>query len=185
MKYLALIVAGFTLLPLHSMAQEVSDTEWLKNQLQSNFVKDRIEASNFIYGAGIESPELYEAVSMALKRHDPKALQFASRHIKREVASHVKALGGSGNVEYMPLLEEFTKSSSRSIRKYARAAKEMLVSLEGEVFWDSSRVIVKSGNYISQIDYIDELRELAGLRDEGILTEQEFAIQKKKLLEEN
>lgn len=55
---------------------------------------------------------------------------------------------------------------------------------ENEYMPQIEAIVEQPGNYagVSKADIINQIRELASLRDENILTEEEFNLEKKKLL---
>jgi hypothetical protein len=69
----------------------------------------------------------------------------------------------------------------------ARAKKQMLTQTQylqhsGPAFGATPGSPVAAAANASPVDVADQLRKLAELRDQGILTEEEFAVQKQKLL---
>ena len=72
---------------------------------------------------------------------------------------------------------------------------EKIIKIDGEAFAKNvktmiykannqpSNISISQGSQASSIDIADQIKKLADLKTQGILTEEEFAVQKKKLLE--
>jgi hypothetical protein len=260
MKYLTLCGLVIMAMAMNATAQSVQS---LIEQLQSTSPEVRIKASQYIYGGGIENAELYAAVADAIEKQSATLYKNPSKVVRQEVSWHAKALASSGNMDYMPLLDKLSKSSSRSISKHANNSKTILAEAAsaGGAYLEYRKVRIitasqaKECEYISQqncstlrsldkcIDkhkaqalrvgansimvvyddndhllwksgmmadyykcnapqmsslaltsvktnhekpeipsYIDELKALASLRDDGIITEEEFQKQKAEIL---
>ena len=262
MKYLILCGLVVMAVALNATAQSVQS---LMEQLQSTSPEVRIKASQYIYGGGIESAELYAAVADAIEKQSATIYKNPSKLVRQEVSWHAKALASSGNMDYMPLLDKLSKSSSRSISKHANKSKVLLAeaATAGGAYLEYRKVRIITANqakeceYMRQQDcstirslekciekhkaqalqvgansimvvyddndhlsiwksgmmadyykcsapqmnnlaltsvntnheepeipsYIDELRALASLRDDGIITEEEFQKQRAEILE--
>ena len=68
MKRLTIFGLVLLVISLDSQAQESPSVESLLEQLQSQLPDERAKASRQIYGAGIDSAELYAAVADAIER---------------------------------------------------------------------------------------------------------------------
>lgn len=112
--------------------------------LQSGTVAQRTDASIAVFGAGMADPAVYAAIADRLRGGLATLDQPKSEPGDRldELAWHAKALGGSGDVAYLPLLQQAAQSSHRSLARHAREAVELLqaMALEGRPFLDGAHV---------------------------------------------
>ena len=94
-------------------------------QLQSDSIERRSLASQDIFGAGLDDKALYQQVAATLEA----GLVGLTKDSERvdELAWHAKALGSSGDMAYMPLLERAGRSGIRHLVKHAGDAKEILI----------------------------------------------------------
>jgi hypothetical protein len=125
-----------------SSAQETRSTASLIEQLQSDSAQDRIGASRYVYGAGIDDADLYAAIAKVIEVRSADLSDESSDVELKEISTHLKALGGSGNAMYMPLLETLSTSSVKYVAKHADKAIKLLqrTSANGAPYLESRRV---------------------------------------------
>jgi hypothetical protein len=261
MKYLILLGLVAISLSSGAYAQSERSSASLIGQLGSAASQDRTEASRYIYGAGIDDAEVYKAVAAAIEISSSTLNRESPNTQQQEVAWHAKALASSGNAEYLPILEELSESSAKSVARHAKKSVALLERTVSngvpyldpqkvtEIFegqrancelvdqvtcstsfrmekcrnWHKEKAAAKGANAImllredggafrrtnvanyfkcdqadlaspeliavtfkdnepKTLSYIDEIKELAGLRDDGIITEEEFQREKAEIL---
>lgn len=136
----ALLVAITASGSLHAQAMPSVDN--LIARLQSNSIAERKRASQDIFGAGINSKSLYAEVAKRIEAVLPTVTKDSPK--VDEVAWHAKALGTSGDMGYMPMLEELSRSDIRGIARHAKAAQETLreAAEAGTAYLDYTKVVV-------------------------------------------
>ena len=112
--------------PLVSLSGADIRVESLFLQLQSPLQWVRTNASKSIYSVRIDNAELYEAVAIAIKMQLAILDKKSPSELQQEVAWHTKALATSGNLDYMPLLDELSRSTARTVAKHAKKSKKLL-----------------------------------------------------------
>ena len=159
MNRLSLALTSLLVASLAMGAQEERTIESLIAQLQSPSVQERTRASQHIYGAGIADSELYSVVANAITSHGGDVNGESPAPQQQEIAWHAKALGGSANIEYMPILEELSESSSRTVAKHAKKSIDLLrqTSKHGAPYLDSSRVTVITDSQRANCDLVDQV----------------------------
>lgn len=100
--------------------------ESLIAQLQSSSAQQRTMASQIIFNQRIHDVELFEEVATAIRNQLANLNKKSSDTLQEEVAWHAKALATSGNMEYMPLLDELSKSTAKKVAKYAKWSVNLL-----------------------------------------------------------
>jgi hypothetical protein len=99
------------------------------------------------------------------------------------------AVGGTAAVAYkigqssVQQVEQHTGKSfdSLSEEELGAAMDELNIDLPEEEEAQTDGEVYEEA-YVDEPDYIDELERLAGLKDKGIITEEEFEAKKKQLL---
>jgi len=139
--------------------QEERSIESLIAQLQSPSTQERTRASQYIYGAGIADSELYSVVANAISLHGGDINDESPGSQQQEIAWHAKALGGSAIIEYMPILQELSQSSSRTVSKHAKKSADLLhhTSRHGAPYLESSRVTVITDSQRANCDLVDQV----------------------------
>jgi hypothetical protein len=101
--------------------------------LQSPSPEVRTKASKSIYYAKFDDArfmivgeQVYEAVATAIRNQLATLNKESPRQQQEEVAWHAEALAASGNLDYMPLLDELSRSPVRKVARHAKKAKKLL-----------------------------------------------------------
>lgn len=151
-------LATLVLLALASVgtahAQAMPSVDNLIARVQSQSVAERTRASQDIYGAGINSKALYSAVAKQIEAVLPTVTKDSPK--VDEVAWHAKALGTSGDVTYLPLLEKLSRSEIRGIARHAKGAIETLreAADAGTAYLDYTKVVVLTEKQAEGCRYI-------------------------------
>lgn len=98
----------------------------LIRQLQNPSQLVRTTASVNIYNERVDNEELYKAVESALRRQLTNLNRASSEPLQLEIIRHAKALAGSGNLAFMPLLDELSSSPAKDVARYAKKFKKIL-----------------------------------------------------------
>lgn len=134
--FLAIMVISAT-----AVAQSVSTASRIQ-QLHSDSTDTRSRASQNIFGAGLTDPVLYQELAAILA----DGLDGITKDSERldELAWHAKALGGSGDMTYMPLLDRMIQTGIRHLVKHAKDAKEILAEAAetGQPYMDWEKVMI-------------------------------------------
>ncbi|HEU4773939.1 MAG TPA: hypothetical protein VFS82_05390 [Lysobacter sp.] len=101
------------------LAQGIRTSDRVK-MLQSESPDEREQASKDIYGAGLDDKVLYDMIAASLADGLPGVTKSSPR--LHELAWHALALGGSGDMTYMPLLEQAKNSGVRWLAGHAKDA---------------------------------------------------------------
>ncbi len=83
--------------------------------------------------------------------------------------------------EFSRRAEELRKAAAEMTREFRKLAADFQGQMQ--FFAEDVRKRARGASPFDQ-SAIEKIRELAKLRDEGIITEEEFEVQKKRLLEE-
>ncbi|KGM55994.1 hypothetical protein N800_10230 [Lysobacter daejeonensis GH1-9] len=123
-------------------AQAMPSVDNLIARLQSQSVAERTRASQDIFGAGINSKALYAEVAKRIGEVLPTVTKDSPK--VDELAWHAKAIGTSGDMAYMPLLEQLSRSDIRGIARHAKGAQETLreAAEAGTAYLDYTKVMV-------------------------------------------
>ncbi len=104
--------------------------------------------------------------------HLDKAVELGFNDFKR-----IKSHDALAYVRIQPEFEEFEKNGFRLQQQPAETVEMVKETLEMPPVENEEAVLELQGN-----DLLDQLKRLGDLREKGLLTEEEFAAQKKKLL---
>ena len=126
MKSSALLLAFFLLGAVSSVhAQVGKDVGALIELLKSESVADRTRASKEVFGAGIRDEAVYAQISLLVEA-GMEGIDKKSPRVD-ELAWHVKALASSGDISYMPLIDQAVNSGVGSLARHAKDAKKILI----------------------------------------------------------
>lgn len=106
--------------------QRDKTSESILEELQSSSQQERTSASKRIYNNWIGDEQVYEEVAIVIRNQLPTLNKKSPKAQQEEVAWHIKALSCSGNQEYLPLLDELSRSPAKKIAKYAKKYKKIL-----------------------------------------------------------
>lgn len=158
MKYTTILVAlAIALFGLeNAYSQAIRSPEKLIERLYSSSSAQRRAASEEIFGAGIESPELYAVLAtildtdgMSAKKGDPREDEFAW---------HAKALASSGDEQYLPLLQRLVTSPARGLAKHSKKAIDILerAASEGRPYLEYTKVMMITEKQAEACEYVDQ-----------------------------
>lgn len=100
------------------------------------------------------------------------------------VLGSMLALGGTAAVAYKIGQNSVKQVEQHTGKSFDSLSEEELTSAINDLDIDLPADDQDEGDeaYIDEPDYIDELERLAGLKEKGIITEEEFQVKKKELL---
>lgn len=103
---------------------------------------------------------------------------------RRSVLGSMLALGGTAAVAYKIGQNSVKQVEQHTGKSFDSLSEEELTSAINDLDIDLPADDQDEGDeaYIDEPDYIDELERLAGLKEKGIITEEEFQVKKKELL---
>ncbi len=105
------------------------------------------------------------------------SMVFSGEYVATAMKIRLVAAGNPPRELFIPLLITPTKSNNLIFRSLKSSADAILKKL-GEIRPKKAAPSSEAAN----TDYTEEIRKLSRLRDEGILTEEEFQAKKKQLL---
>ena len=122
----------------------------------------------------------------------PRPVGVPRARRRRRGLATLLAVGGTAAVAYkigknsVQQVEQHTGQSFASLSEdeLASAMDDLNIDLpdEGEDQAGDEFVDEAAGEYVDEPDYIEELERLAGLKDRGIISEEEFQAKKRQLL---
>ena len=133
-----------------------ANKDHLLSLLDSNSIETRSLAAQRIYGAGITDEKIYNKLEGLLSEVVSSLPKRSPR--SDELAWHLKALSSSGDLKYLPLIEEFIKSKNRKVAKYAKKSKKELreVAANGKPKLHYSKVRVISDNQADKCTFLEQ-----------------------------
>lgn len=128
------------LMNLYCKGANNSTTDWaFIEQLQSSSSMERLKASERIFYARFDPPRflyvgsgVYEVVAAVIRNQLPTLSRKTPRKQQEEIAWHSKALAASGNLDYIPLLEELSNSPASKVARYGKSSKKLLLETAQE-----------------------------------------------------
>lgn len=153
--FFPLIVIAFVLSVIATArAQVEKDIDAIIERLNSNSIEVRTQASQEAFGAGIKSDALYQKIESVAEA----GLKGMDKNSPRsnEIAWHIKALAGSGDIKYLPLIERASQSGVRSLARHAKDAKEILAesSARGAPYLLYTKVPILTEKQAERCNYV-------------------------------
>lgn len=151
-----IVLACLACAPLTLRAQDTRGSDTLVTRLKSPSSEARTRAAEDIYGAGIESAAVYEQLAANL-RTGMEGLTKSSPQLE-EMAWSVKALGSSGDLQYMPLIDAAIASDIGYLARHARGAKETLqeAAATGKPYLTYTKVRLITERQAESCQYVSE-----------------------------
>lgn len=138
-KNLVFLVLALAVAP-SALAQFGDRSSMLIERLSAPSMEGRTLAAMDVYGAGIDSPELYAKLAELIE--EILVVLPDSGERATELAWHTKALGTSGDLQFLPLIERVESARRGRLAHHARDAKKVLVQAaeNGRPYLDYTKV---------------------------------------------
>lgn len=152
----AMFAALFLAAAAPAMAQSGRGAEAFLKRLQSDSIEQRTQAAEDIYGAGLESKEVYDQLAANIQAGlvgiDKKSPRL------EEMAWSVKALGSSGDRSYLPVIDAVTRTGIGYLVRHSKNAKETLeqAATNGKPYLEFTKVRVISERQAEQCEYVTQ-----------------------------
>ena len=118
------IAAALAVLCVGSLHAQMSTSDLLIQRLASPGSEMRKSVSSDLYGSGVTDKVTMAAIAELVAKELPTLTRTDER--ADEVAWHLKALAGSGDAQYRPLIEQALSSPSQHVGEYASSALKTL-----------------------------------------------------------
>ena len=124
------------------------------------------------------------AARRTVRRRAVVAPVMVPRARRRSVLGSMLALGGTAAVAYKIGQNSVKQVEQHTGKSFDNLSEEELASAIDNLDIDlpADDQDEADETYVEEPDYIDELERLAGLKEKGIITEEEFQAKKKELL---